>query len=149
MVTPVPIAPQYAEDLTRAHARFAELLAAVHGLQPAALSENVGSTDDAADLGAAEMRAMVRAYLGDGYDEVKVQALVDDQRNLQLHHAALLDTYERGLVSERDYALQLNEALLISADHCRRVLGPADFDRLFGYVPAHFDLDALWAPTSQ
>lgn len=138
MAMPHPIAPRHADDPTQAHARFAEALAAVHGLRQASPQGGSNVTNapvEAVDLAEAEMRAMVRAYLGDGYDESKTQALVADQRDLQRYQAALLESYERGEVGAHDYALKINESSRVSADFCRRVLGADDFDRLFGYVP--------------
>lgn len=91
--------------------------------------------DEVAGLAEAEMRAMVRAYLGDGYDSSKVQALVDDQRRLQRRQQQLLDRYERGELTAYDYASGVNALSRESAGVCRRILGAEDFDRLFGYVP--------------
>jgi len=87
---------------------------------------------DEMDLRHQEFQAMADAFLGENYDRQKLRAVEDFQIELRESQGELLENYQLGGMSAEVYVKLFNDRLGSAFEACERILGQADFVKLFG-----------------
>ena len=110
---------------------FSAAIAAIHGLKESTGFER-SSGGVGMDTRQAEMLAMFRTFLGVDYDRQIVHQVLSLQGSLHNFQSRLYSQYELGAISPESYVQQFNEAAQAGFARCEQLLGPKDFERLFG-----------------
>jgi hypothetical protein len=135
-----------------AQAAFESRIAAIHGLDrdPMGREESGGV---GMDTRRAEMLAMIESFLGLDYDRAKVIRLLELQDLLHERQARIFDAYDSRRIPPKQYVAMFNELLRHDLEACERLLGPEDFNRLFGCdlgeAQGYIELDAFLASEAQ
>lgn len=110
---------------------FSASIAAIHGLK-----ESLGTERSFGGVGMdtrqAEMLAMFNAFLGADFDRQTVRQVLRVQDSLHGFQERLLAQHERHEISSERYVQQFNAAVMATFSRCEALLGPKDFERLFG-----------------
>jgi len=112
---------------------FDRRVAQIHGL-----SESAGfgsAVVNPADSRHAELLALVHSFLGEGYDGEKVAALETLHAELASRQTALVRELQERRIGPDDYVRMLNASAYHVFEEMKDVLGPTDFDKLFGPIP--------------
>jgi hypothetical protein len=82
-----------------------------------------------------EFKAMTDVFLGPNYNDASLQKV--EQLQIELHgaQADLFKKYQSGALSPGDYVDAVNALLVNTFQMCERILGPTDFQKLFGVSP--------------
>lgn len=96
------------------------------------LYRSAASKGSGIDLRPQELQAMFDVFLGQGYDKGKREKVASLQRNLHQQQRELALRLTAGTLDPRGYAKSFNIAFTQMIDECEVVLGPVDFQRLFG-----------------
>ena len=99
-----------------------------------------------------EFVAMTEAFLGPDYDASKLAEVESQQLALQHAQAELANDLAARRIGPTQYLDRVNEVHAEIAERCESILGPDDFQKLFG-VPAaeigpYIDEEAFLAQTS-
>jgi hypothetical protein len=97
--------------------------------------ERLGSDENALALGREEFRALTDTYLGEDYDQAKVAEVARLQQAMQLEQRTLARRFESGELDAETYLSSLNDLITRTFAQSEKVLGRADFAKLFG-LPA-------------
>jgi hypothetical protein len=109
---------------------FDQRMAAIHALgQPAGKAVT-------ADVRHEEFSAMFDAFLGKQYDAAKRKQVEDLQVALHQQDVELQQRLQVGELNAEQYVDASNAVMEETARKCEAILGPADFEKLFGATRA-------------
>jgi hypothetical protein len=94
-----------------------------------------GSAATVTDVRREEFRAMVGAFLGDGYDEGKFARLESLHTQLLVRQDELATKYESGEIGPDDYVNRFNAVAFEEFGAMEAILGKDDYLTLFGPLP--------------
>lgn len=116
-------------------------IAAIHGLG--------GAEEEVMDLRHEEFMAMADAFLGPGFDPIKLARVESLQLALRDAQAALSKTLQAQQIDRIRYFEEVSKVHGSIAKQCEAILGPANFIKLFGVTPreigANIDMEAFLA----
>jgi hypothetical protein len=95
-----------------------------------------GSSVGVAEVAEQELSALAEMNLGEGYDRGKISQVAKIQRHFRDVQSQLARDVEVNKLTPNDYSNQLKYLLSETASACERVLGSADYLRLFGVPPS-------------
>lgn len=106
--------------------QFDRRMAAIHGF---------GATADSTqplNVRTEEFEAMFDSFLGANYDPVKRKQVENLQIDLHKKDVDLYRRLQAGTLSPEKYVDDANAADVETAKKCETILGPADYEKLFG-----------------
>jgi hypothetical protein len=106
---------------------FDSRIAALHGL---------GAGGDDVDVRHEEFMAMADAFLGAGFDRVKLAQVESLQLALHEAQVKLSRELDAHLIDRPSFVDEVNELHAHIARQCETILGPPNFFKLFGVTPA-------------
>lgn len=95
-----------------------------------ALYEKQGA--DGGDLRSEELSTMFDLFLGKKYDERRKIEIARVQKDLHNKQERLAREFHTGDLNAKQYINSLNPLIGEAFAECRRILGPKDFEKLFG-----------------
>jgi hypothetical protein len=82
-----------------------------------------------------EFKAMTDVFLGPNYNDNSLQMVEQLQIELHRAQAVLVNKYQSGELSPSDYVDAVNALSVDTFRMCEKILGPMDFQKLFGVSP--------------
>jgi hypothetical protein len=124
---------------------FDSRIAAIHG--------RGDKGGDVMDVRHEEFMAMTEAFLGPDYDSSKLAEVESQQLALQSAQAELAAALASNRIGPNQYLERVNSVHAEIAERCESILGPEDFQKLFG-VPAsqigpYIDKETFMAQVSE
>ena len=113
---------------------FDKRVAAIHGPNNVRAGRKVGG--NAMDVRQAEFQAMADVFLGENFDQAKLEQVEDLQIALHNEQATLYQKYEAQEIGPDEYVELFNAMLVETFEKCEDVLGPENFIKLFGVPPS-------------
>lgn len=112
---------------------FDKRVAAIHGPNNVRAGRKAGG--NAMDVRQAEFQAMADVFLGENFDQAKLEQVENLQVALHNEQATLCQRYEAQEIGPDEYVELFNAMLLETFEKCEDVLGPENFIKLFGVPP--------------
>jgi len=81
-----------------------------------------------------EFKAMTEIFLGRDYEKAKLHAVEGEQIKLRRAQMELYRKYSEKIITAEAYAERLQVAINDAFSACLRILGQADFAKLFGNI---------------
>jgi hypothetical protein len=94
--------------------------------------EKLDDDQHALGLRAKELQLLADTLLGERYDQAKVTAVIKFQQALQVEQRRLARELQEKRLAPPDYLNAVNAVLARVSRQCEEILGPDDFEKLFG-----------------